>query len=254
MKTKKSTSWENSSQWYGSLVAKMGHYYHQHVIMPGIKKIIPQEKECSFLDIGCGSGVLAAHFPHLKEYVGVDASPSLIDTAKSTVPKKNYQFLLHDATKPFLIEKKDFTHAFFVLSLQNMKNAALAIKNAAHHLAPNGTLIIVLNHPCFRIPKHSSWDIDYPNLIQMRKVHRYMSSQTISIQTHPGKTNSPTTLSFHEPLSGYSQALFEADLGIEQIIEWCSDKKSTGKHAQMEDESRDEIPLFLTLICRKWPR
>jgi hypothetical protein len=33
--------------------------------------------------------------------------------------------------------------------------------------------------------------------------------------------------------------------------EWCSDKKSEGAAARMEDRARKEFPLFLTILASK---
>jgi hypothetical protein len=34
------TSWEKSSKWYNKIVGDEGHYFHQAVIFPNLKKII----------------------------------------------------------------------------------------------------------------------------------------------------------------------------------------------------------------------
>jgi len=42
-------------------------------------------------------------------------------------------------------------------------------------------LVIVLNHPCFRIPRQSGWGIDEKNKLQFRKVIKYMSPMEIPL-------------------------------------------------------------------------
>jgi hypothetical protein len=75
---------------------------------------------------------------------------------------------------------------------------------------------------------------------------------TIPIQAHPSQgTSSESTPSFHFPLSSLTKWLYEAGFLIEQMDEWCSDKKSTGKYAKREDRSRKEIPLFLMVKAVK---
>lgn len=61
-----------------------------------------------------------------------------------------------DVTKPLKIDKKDFSHAFVILALQNMEEGEKAIQNGAKHLRKGGKLFVVLNHPCYRIPRQSS--------------------------------------------------------------------------------------------------
>jgi len=137
------------------------------------------------------------------------------------------------------------------LALQNIKKPFGVIRNFSKHLKKDGLLIIVLNHPIFRIPRHSSWGEDLNNKIQYRRIDDYMTPQEIPIVAHPGKKESENTWSFHYPLSAYSEMLFDNGFCIEKIEEWISDKKSTGSKAKMEDKARKEFPLFMAIIARK---
>jgi ubiquinone/menaquinone biosynthesis C-methylase UbiE len=176
----------------------------------------------------------------------VDAAPSLIREAQG---KSKHAFRVGDVTLP--LNAGTFTHATIILALQNIAEPLAVFKNAAAHLETGGQLVIVLNHPCFRIPRQSSWGVDEPKKLQYRRVDRYLSPLKIPIQTHPGKQASVETVSFHYPLSAYVQWLFEAGFTTELIEEWISDKRSTGANARMENRSREEFPLFLAIRSRK---
>jgi ubiquinone/menaquinone biosynthesis C-methylase UbiE len=241
-------NWDSSENWYTSCVGEKGHYYHQSVVIPNALKLLG--KVPSLLDLGCGQGVLARHLPESAEYLGVDLSSQLIQSAKKMTPDRN--FIIADATQELPLEKKDFEKAAFILSLQNMENGHGAIKTASRHLKKGGELLIVLNHPCFRIPRQTHWGIDEPKKLQYRRIDLYMSSQKIPIQTNPGqKESSETTYSYHHPLSDYTQWLKQEKFLIKTIEEWCSDKKSEGTKAKMEDRARKEIPLFLAILAVK---
>ncbi|HEY4254808.1 MAG TPA: class I SAM-dependent methyltransferase [Chlamydiales bacterium] len=248
----KQTSWDKSDAWYDSIVGEKGHYYHQSVIFPEALRLlqIRSSTQASLLDLGCGNGVLARQLPAQIEYTGVDLAKGLLDAAKRET--KRGVFLLSDATKPLPIEKKDFDIACFILSLQNMEDGQGAIIQAATHLKSKGQLLIVLNHPCFRIPRQSSWGIDEEAKLQYRRVNRYLSPLKIPIQTNPGKgAASENTLSFHHPLSTYTTWLQSSGFAIKAIEEWRSDKKSEGHKAKMEDRAREEFPLFLAILGEK---
>lgn len=254
MDKKKDTSWESAEPWYQRCVGEKGHYYHQSIILPSSLKLlgITAKSKGSLLDLGCGQGVLARRLPDGIEYVGIDSSASLIRDAKKQTNQENRQFFIKDATKPLNLEKKDFDWAAFVLSLQNMEDGKTAIGQAGLHLKKGGRLLIVLNHPCFRIPRQSSWEVDPKAHLQYRRMNGYMSPLKIPIQTHPGKKgDSSTTYSFHHPLSDYTSWLFDAGFVICSIQEWCSDKQSEGGRARMENRARKEFPLFLALCCEK---
>lgn len=241
-------NWDTSENWYTSCVGEKGHYYHQKVVLPNALKLLGKFR--SLLDIGCGQGVLARAIPKDIEYVGIDASKELIRSAKKMTPHGT--FIHADASQKYPLEKQDFDRACFILSLQNMEEGESAIKNGALHLKKEGKLLIVMNHPCFRIPRQSSWGFDEKMKLQYRRVNCYMSHQTIPIQTNPGKgKTSETTFSYHHPLSSYFLWLQKQGLSVDTMEEWCSDKKSVGAKAKIEDRARKEIPLFLAIIATK---
>ncbi len=74
----------------------------------------------------------------------------------------------------------------------------------------------------------------------------------IPIQAHPSKgKDSPVTWTFHHPLSSYFQWLNATGFTVETMEEWVSTKESEGKNAKMENRSRAEFPLFLTIVANK---
>jgi len=246
------TSWQKVQAWYKKSVGEKGHYYHQHVVIPAVIKLLNLPKNgANLLDIACGQGVLARALPQNVEYTGLDAAASLIQDAKKQDNNPHHKFLVADATKPLKLTDNSFTHATIILALQNIEYPEAVFESAAKALTKNGTFVLVINHPSFRIPRHSSWEIDPQNHLQYRRINGYMSPQKIPVTAHPGQKDSPITWSFHYPLSTYSQWLKAAGFVIEAIEEWTSDKESVGKSAKMENRARNEIPLFMALVCKK---
>lgn len=242
----KDTSWQGAGGWYDSIVGQAGHYYHQHVIVPGVIRLLALQQESRLLDIACGQGVLARHIPSHVAYMGIDGAKELISKAKGYHPGQNSrEFIAGDVTKPFAIAKERlFSHAACILALQNLASIEQVFVHTAKHLEPKGKLVIVLNHPCFRIPRQSAWGFDEASKTQFRRLNCYMSEQKIPIA---GKRPADTTWSFHLPISSYVAALAQAGFVIDAMEEWCSDKESTGKAKAWENRARKEFPLFLAL-------
>lgn len=246
------TSWEKSSKWYNKIVGDEGHYFHQSVIFPNLKKIIDFNEITSVFDLACGQGIFERQINPNVEYVGVDIARSLIEEAKKKSQNQKHQFIVADASKTLPLAENHFDLVAIILALQNIRNFEGVMVNAQRHLKSGGKFVMVLNHPMFRIPRQTSWGVDEENKTQYRRIDRYMSELEIPIATNPGKfQDSEMTWSFHTPLSKYSQVLNENGFVIERIEEWISDKKSTGGKAKMEDRARAEIPMFMTIVARK---
>ena len=240
------TNWENVSGWYDQIVGAEGHFYHKEVILPTLLPYL-KEKNARILDLGCGQGILERQIPKEIEYLGIDGSKLLISAAEKRVSSKKHSFLVQDLTKPLKVEKK-FTHAVFLLSLQNMADSVAALKNAKTALVKGGKLLLVLNHPCFRIPRQSHWGVDEGKKLQFRRMDSYLSELEIPIQQKPSEgKKSVVTYSYHKPLSSLMKCLAEADFAITSIEELCSTKKSVGGKSKMENRARKEFPLFMLI-------
>ncbi len=251
MEKSQDTSWQKVGTWYDSIVGAKGHYFHEHVILP---YVLNHCKKCtSLLDLACGQGVLARNLVKTCSYVGIDLSKDLIKQAKSYHKNDTHtHFFCADVTKDLPLDPQlQFDRITIILALQNIEHPHLVFKQAAKFCKETGRMIIVMNHPCFRIPRKTHWGIDEPTKSMYRKVFCYMSPQKIPIQAHPGSKPSVHTWTFHHPLSSYSKWLKDEGFSIEQIDELCSDKKSTGRNARMEDRARLEFPMFLSIVAKK---
>jgi len=246
-----SSSWGSSSKWYGKVVGREGHYYHQHTVIPSVLRLLHLNESSKLLDIGCGQGVLARSIPPEVEYWGVDIASSLLKQAKDLDVNKKHHYVCSDVVKQLPVPVDHFTHAAIVLALQNMSDANAVIKRVAVTMAEGSTLVILLNHPCFRIPRQSGWDVDPQAKQQRRWINRYMTPMDIPIVMHPGVEQSEMTKSFHLPLSSYITSLAKAGFVVNGMEELVSDKESVGKAAKMENRSRSDIPLFMAIRARK---
>jgi len=250
---KTDTSWQKSSKWYGGIVGEKGHFFHQAIIIPNSLKLLKIKPESSLLDVACGSGVLARHIPQQTKYLGVDISSGLIEMAKKMDKNKNHKYTVGDVTEKLRADGM-FDNATIILALQNIKEPEKVVENVAEKLKDGGKFLIVLNHPCFRIPRQSGWEIDKGNKLQYRRVSRYMNPMEIPVEMHPGKRDGQFTWSYHYPLSDYSEYLYKSGFLIEKIEEWSSKKKSVGKVADMENRAREEFPMFMAILAVKRPK
>lgn len=248
--TAKDTSWGRDAAWYDDLLSKPGTY-QEEVILPNLLRIVLPQQGMRVIDLGCGQGYFSrALAAEGAEVLGIDAGSDLIALAEKAAGGPRYQ--VGDATKLTGISDSSFDRATIVLALQNIENANAAIAEAARVLTPDGKLILVMNHPAFRIPKHSAWEWSEDGATQYRTEDRYLSELREKIQTHPGSDPDRYTISFHRPLQSYFKALQKAGLAVTRLEEWSSNRKSqAGPRAAAEDRARAEFPLFVCIEAGK---
>jgi SAM-dependent methyltransferase len=210
--------------------------------------------------------------------VGIDAAAELIAAARkrNETERLAIRYEVADATKLMGENGKlaiDLTppgrggQAFegldavtIILAIQNITPLSPVWQACRTALKPGGSLVIVMMHPAFRIPRASDWmwqDKGSGGVgDQGRVIYQYLSSSKIDIQTHPGKAahgkGSPTTPHFHRPLQAYVNTLGNAGLLIDHVEEWPSHKTSeAGPKKAALDRARKEIPMFLAIRARK---
>lgn len=248
---KKDTSWGAVADWYDKVVYDEDSY-QSRVILPNILRILSPEKGMHILDLGCGQGFFSHAFAGKGARVtGADISPELIGIAKVRA-SHNEEF--HVTPSDMLSAWKDgtFDAVTIVLALQNIERMAQTLREASRVTKRGGKLVIVLNHPAYRIPGESSWVYDDAMSRQYRRVDSYLSDSKREIDMNPGTAGGQKTVSFHRPLQGYSKSLANAGFAILRIEEWISHKESEkGPHKVAEDKARKEIPLFMCLECVK---
>ena len=257
MNKQQNGSWEVGSRWYRKIVGEKGHEYHQAVILPKLQRLlqlnnVAEDSTIKVLDLACGNGILGRTLCQQVEYLGIDIAESLIHDARQRDRHPLHSYLCDDVTAcGARLPQRSFSHAAIVLSLQNMERPERCLQLAAEALLPGGTLCVVVNHPCFRIPRHSSWQVDTKGHRQFRRVDSYSSSMKVALELHPSRgEESPTLMSHHFSLATLFGWLSAAHFSIEQLEEWHSHKKSEGGAARREDYARSQFPLFLALRAK----
>ncbi len=247
---KKTTSWGNEATWYNDLLGKPGTYQHD-LILPELLRLINPRPHQTILDLACGQGFFSQSFAAKgADVIGVDIAPELITIAKKQIPKGKFYVSASDQLT--MLTNNSVDTAVIVLAIQNIENVANTFAECARVLKPSGTLSLVLNHPCFRIPKQSSWGWDEATKTQYRRLDEYVSESKNAIDMHPGEKTKSETISFHRPLQYYFKALTKNNLLVSRLEEWTSHKHTpAGPRASAENKSRKEFPLFLYLETTK---
>jgi ubiquinone/menaquinone biosynthesis C-methylase UbiE len=246
------TDWNPVADWYDELVGDSGSEYHREVVIPGVLRLVAAAPGETVIDVACGQGVLCRALQSRGVRVtGADAAVELIRAARERGPAEIH-YEVADALNLSNFADGKFDAAACVLAIQNIHPLPPVFRSIFRILKPNGRLVMVMMHPCFRGAKETSWGWDEAANVQYRRVDRYLIPRKTPIVTHPGSNPDQYTWEFHRPISGYVKALSQAGLCVDAMEEWPSHKKSTsGPRARAENVAREEIPMFLAIRAIK---
>ncbi|MEK7552065.1 MAG: class I SAM-dependent methyltransferase [Patescibacteria group bacterium] len=247
------TSWEPVAGWYDKML-KGEDTYQEKVVLPNLLRILPATPGKKMIDIACGQGFFSKVYAAGGATVlGIDLSRELIKKAK-LVSGENLKFEVANANK-IPADKESFDGAFIVLALQNIKEMSAVIKEACRVLVRGGKLVIVLNHPAFRILKASSWQYDEEKEIQYRRIDKYGIPFEVEVDMTPGAKSEEEkvhTVSFHRPIQDYFKAIVNAGFCVTGLEEWISHKQSEfGPRSLAENIARKEFPMFMAIVAEK---
>lgn len=247
------TSWESVADWYTAWVGEEGGRHHRKVTIPAVMDLLEPQPGEEIIDIGAGPGVLA---PAIAEagahYTGVDASRTMLNFARKHHGRYG-RFVLADACRlPASPELRPgaFDAAVFLLSIQDIDPLPSALDAMAWALRGGGRVVILMTHPCFRVPRLSGWGWDDQRNLQYRRVDRYLTPLPVPMKT-AGNNQEAATVRFHRPLQAYINGLAACGFVIDCMREIATYKTNAeGPNRKAEDFATQEIPVFLAL--RAW--
>lgn len=247
------TSWEPVADWYTGWVGEDGGRHHRYVSIPAVLDLLEPRAGEEILDIGAGPGVLAPSIARSgARYTGVDASRRLLSFARKHHGRHG-RFILGDARglqASHELSAGMFDAAVFLLSIQDMDDLPSVLRSLAWALRGGGRVVMLMTHPCFRVPRLSGWGWDEGRSLQYRRVDRYLTPLPVPMETAGG--SGAATVRFHRPLHEYVNGLADHGLLVERIHELPTYKvRSRGPRAEAENRATQEIPIFLGLRARK---
>jgi ubiquinone/menaquinone biosynthesis C-methylase UbiE len=269
----KSTSWGKVATWYDKMIGDENSYQNK-VILPKVMRILEDNVKKNngevILDLGCGVGFFTEKFHNRfvdvkaaeevkNKIVGVDIGEESIAVAK-TKTNAEIEYRANTAESLPFFKNMSVDKITIILALQNIKFVQKCIAECGRVLKKNGKLIVVMNHPFYRIPKNTSWNWDAQEFKQYRRIDRYLSPFEIEIDMNPGKKDKTakekkeaTTLSFHRPMSWYVNEFAKQGLLVEDMQEWISHIAADQgpKKTPALEFARQEFPLFMCLVLGK---
>ncbi|MBA3945799.1 MAG: class I SAM-dependent methyltransferase [Herpetosiphonaceae bacterium] len=251
------TSWDPVARWYDGWVGAGGSYHHRTLAIPAVLDLLAPQPGEHILDLGAGQGVLAPFIARAgAHYIGVDASPYLINIARRRHDRDGI-FLVGDARRlPNVagLRPNTFDSVVLLLSIQDMDPLDPVCASIAWALAEGGRTVLLMTHPCFRIPRQSGWGWDDERKLQYRRIDRYFSPLPVPMKEYGGE-HTGSTRSFHRPLQAYINGLADHHLLVDSMREILgSIPPEVRRRDRAVSTAHQEIPLFLALRATKITR
>jgi SAM-dependent methyltransferase len=226
-------AWEKQAEQWRRWTRTPGLDRHFHRYnWPSFLELVPPPGRAT-LDLGCGegrAGVVLARLGH--RLTGVDLAPSMARLARETGA---YADVVHGDAAALPFDGGSFDLVLAFMSLQDMDDAAGAVRESARVLEPGGRLVLAVVHP------FASAD---PAGDGTRRRPYFDVQRTVDVVERGG-----VEVAFHQihrPLHGWFAMLRDAGYLVEDLREprpapsdddWAEDKRAR--------------PLFLHMRCVK---
>jgi SAM-dependent methyltransferase len=247
--------WEGNAETWTNHSRAGYDVYRDHNNTPAFLAMLPPVSGLDGLDIGCGEGgntrLLAARGAYMQ---AVDIAPTFIKHAQAAGGGIAYQ-VASGTRLPFGDASFDFTTAF--MSLMDMPNHDLALREAHRVLRPGGFIQFSILHPCFSPPTRRTIR-DADGIVVAVQVADYFADSKGRIEewhfsaapANERASAAPFRVPrFHRTLSGWMNLLVAAGFTIEELGEPMADEATASAFPIVADTR--VTPLFLHVRARK---
>jgi ubiquinone/menaquinone biosynthesis C-methylase UbiE len=251
--------WEANAENWTRFVRAGLDVYRDALNTPAFLAMLPTVRGLSGLDIGCGEGANTRKLARLGARMqAIDVAPTFIRHAQATesaAPLGIAYQVANGMALPFPDGVFDFATAF--MSIMDMPDHGLALREAARVLRPGGFLQFSIIHPCFS-PPHRRVVRDGQGNVQAIEISGYFDCVNGKLNewwfsTLPANERARVepfrSPMFHRTLSSWVDLICRARLVIEQFGEPCANQELAAAEPVVADTR--VAPLFLHIRGRK---
>jgi ubiquinone/menaquinone biosynthesis C-methylase UbiE len=247
--------WDEIAAWWDEHQGDEGDLWHRALIDPVLFGVLGPVGGSEVLDLGCGNGYVARKLARAGAQVtGVDASPAMVERAQTRekLDPLGIAYRVAEAASLEAIADRSFDVVVSNMTLMDVADAALALREVARVLRPRGRLVASLPHPCFNVsPSSSGWAVERMDrrTTVFRKVSRYRETLEYEFPwIHHSGREWYTTL-YHRPLSWWFRAIRGAGMVVTAFEE--PEPKEEFKAEEYRGSWIEQIPVHWVFEARK---
>lgn len=219
--------------------------YNILIEQTAIKKLLPDLKGKTILDLGCGYGNNCIDFINkgAVSVVGIDISYNMLEVAKKENSNELVEYMLMDMSEIGSLTQK-FDLVFSSLAFHYVKDFTKLIYNIRSLLNAGGTLLYSQEHPYTTAPKVGpTWTKDECG----NKIHYNLSDYM-----HSGKRYSKWFIDnvekYHRPISEVINSIISQGFIINNIVEPVPDKYALDRRPDFSDEFHKTTSIIIKAI------
>lgn len=244
------SAYDDIADWYDWWVGT--HSMREDPYFPAVEALMGEVSGQRICDLACGQGRVARHLADRgARVVGIDLSAKLLDIARryeETVPR-GIEYRQADARSLDSESLGLFDGVLCFMALMDIPDLAPTLHSIACILRPGGWFVFAILHPCFHTAQSGELETSEGTV---RTIGRYFEEGYWRSDTRtgpPGKVGA-----YHRTLSTYVNALTEAGLHLERLIEPRRAAANVADSPSLSGRNRlvwREVPAILVAGCRK---
>ena len=252
--------WESNAPGWTLLSRQGWDVYRDAVNTPAFLDLLPDVTGKRGLDIGCGEGHNTRLFAQRgAQMFAVDVAPTFVRLAagmEAGEPKDAIRYAVASALElPFAPGQFDFATA--VMSLMDLPDHLLALREINRVLRSGGFLQFSISHPCFnppyrrllRTPEGKAYAVEVGRYFERvdGQIDRWLFSAAPS-EAKAGLKPFEVPV-FHRTLAEWLNGVMQAGFVLEQVREPGADEDTARRMPSVADTR--VVAYFLHVRCRK---
>lgn len=211
--------------------------------LPIIRSLLPELKDLSILDLGCGDAALAPELikAGARQYFGIDGSDKMIELASGKRPDPKIRIAHGFIENPELYRPDTYDLVLSRLAFHYIESLEVLFERIYQTLRPGGHLVFSAEHP---VITSNQLSIKQGSNRQDWVVDRYFMTGKRQFKWMGGEV-----IKYHHTLEDYFQALCKQGFVVEALRESRPDPKRFKDRKLLERRSR--VPLYLMMKARK---
>lgn len=242
--------WDVHARELTARFGERGDLHREVLLNPVLLELLGDVTGKAVLDAGCGEGYMSRMLAARGARVtAVDFSRGMLEIAAERTPAGVAIRYLHGSCEDLgFLADGAFDVVLSNMSLQDVADYEVALREFARVLRPGGRLVLSILHPCFSAPG-CGWIRNYRGDRLLWRSDNYFSEGPYE---QPWPLGAPDgVIGYHRTLTSYFAAIRRAGFSVEELIEPKPSDEMLAKYPGFADDLR--MAHFIVFGCGRHP-